>query len=949
MPLHEAAQLLTRHGFSQRAVLPDGRGDVCIVAEAPGATEDASGIPLHPEAEAGGLFKRLMERVGVTRDRFTITNCVWQRPPSNELAGCSYEQDALDAWWPQLQALIRERKPKAILLLGGTALRQFTHFQSILTTRGYAHHLDLEGHDCPLVATYHPSFLNHGQQHLSGVFIHDVLLALELARSGWALPALKTIPTPSISEFQRFAEGYDPLRHRLTFDIETPESEGVEEDVVEEDLSRISFHITRMSFCYDSAIGGISIPWQEPFITPAKQMLASTGPKRSWNGRLFDRPRLERNGCVLNGREYDLMDQWRHLHRTLPASVAFVAPFYLRMPPYKHLAHYQPEWYSAMDAIVEHEIAEGMERDMRQMGQWDTYERHVVDIISHHGVCSVMGRNGLPYSAEAAAVFGKELEQKRLARVERMQEIVPEHLKPVKQKAGLKRMPKDATGYVKRTFMVAGADLTKVEVERLGLTIINDTFKYAVERWALLEEFNPASHLQVKALIKHFGHKVGKDRKSKNETSNDDTLRKLISTHLESPKESNQLAVEAYRNIREVRALSKVLGTYVMGWKPGADGRIHATPGVWGDMFRVSWRDPNIAATVADKKEQQIAAGFRKCVCVSDDEWLIESDWKGMEAVLVGYFAEDPDYMRLARLGVHDYMALHMIGQPIELGLPEDELKDRFSWVKKNHPKIRDDAKHTIHGTNYGMTPFLMAELYEMSRSRAAQLQSLYFELFPKVRAWQQRTISQAHSETKLVNAWAYRMDFWNVYKWEARRYDNLRRLWVRKQTGALGVQHKRDLEQLKRIETGIASGLSSDKAIARLCYSLGDEAKSAISFLPRDSGAAMLKDALLELEERYQLASRGIIRGCAHDSILGVCKRRDVDWVAEALRAAQERPVERLNGLVIGVEQAIGQSWDKKSMVTYERSTNEQILAAASVAAPAADVVSAGRAGLLG
>lgn len=932
MQLNDAQQLLIRHGFSARIVPPDGHGDVLALGEAPGQLEDQHLIPFHPEAEAGGLFKRLLERVNVQRGRFTISNCVWQRPPANELAGTAYEEEALAAWWPHVQALILERRPKAILALGGTALRQLTRFQSILTTRGYVHSLDMEGWECPVVATYHPSFLNHGQQHLSGVFIHDVLLALELAEKGWRQPRLKTIPTPSIGQFQAFCDGYNPERHKLTFDIETPESEGVDEDVVEEDLSRISFHITRASFCYASEVGGISIPWQEPFITPAKALLASNGPKRSWNGRLFDRPRLERNGCVLNGREYDLMDQWRHLHRTLPASVAFVAPFYLRMPPYKHLAHYQPEWYSAMDAIVEHEIAEGMERDMRSMGQWETYERHVVDMISHHGICSQMARNGLPYSAQEAERFGKELEHKRLARVERMQEIVPEHLKPVKQKQGLKKQPKELGGLIRRSFPVKAQDLTKEEWAALMATrrqegpIPNEVV--TVERWAKLEDFNPSSHLQVKAIIKHFGHKPGKDRKSKNETSNDDTLRKLISTHLESKKESDQRAVEAYRLIREVRALGKVLGTYVMGWKPGADGRIHATPGVWGDMFRISWRRPNIAATVADKKEEQIAAGFRQCVRVSDDELIIESDWKGMEAVLVGYFAGDPGYMKLARLGVHDFMALHMLNMPIDANAPEGELKERFKWVKKQHPKTRDDAKHTIHGTNYGMTPFLMAELYEMTRNKAARLQALYFDLFPKIRAWQQRTISQAHSETKLVNAWGYRLDFWNVYKWDSRRYAMLRKLWVQKQTGTLRNPSKRDLEYIQKIEAGIASGLSSDKAIQRLCYDRGDEAKSAISFLPRDSGAAMLKDALWELEERHQLASRGVLRGCAHDSILAVCRRPEVDWVAEALREAQERPVARLGGLVIGVEQAIGSSWQKSAMATYERrETNEAIL----------------------
>src|SRR5882672_2859102 len=189
--------------------------------------------------------------------------------------------------------------------------------------------------------------------------------------------------------------------------------------------------------------------------------------------------------------------------------------------------------------------------------------------------------------------------------------------------------------------------------------------------------------------------------------------------------------------IRECRQLNKVLGTYVKGWKPGRDGRIHATPGHWGKMFRVSWRRPNISATIQDKQEAYVASGFRRCVATTSGRTLLECDWRGIEAVLVGWFAGDQDYQRLARLGVHSFMASHMLGRPADISWSDHDLLECFREIKGTQRALYDDAKHTVHGTNYGMGPRLMADLYEMPEREAKRLQGLYFDLFPKIKLWQ--------------------------------------------------------------------------------------------------------------------------------------------------------------------------------------------------------------------
>ena len=96
----------------------------------------------------------------------------------------------------------------------------------------------------------------------------------------------------------------------------------------------------------------------------------------------------------------------------------------------------------------------------------------------------------------------------------------------------------------------------------------------------------------------------------------DDALKKLQRrlTWDEEPRDVGFAGV--LQTVRECRQLKKVLGTYIGGWQPGRDGRIHSTPGFWGRMYRISWRRPNISATIQDKEEEYVASGFRQCVAL---------------------------------------------------------------------------------------------------------------------------------------------------------------------------------------------------------------------------------------------------------------------------------------------------------------------------------------------
>lgn len=847
---------LTDAGFSFRVVPPSGSGSygVMLVGEAPGEHEDKQGVPFYEKAPAGGTLERMLRRAGLTRDGFVLTNVVWTRPPSNYLEGSPWESRAIEAWRPHLERVIEETKPKVIVALGNVALKALTMYggkgASITNVRGYV--LSCNCSDAWVIPTFHPSYIMQGQQSKTGVCIYDITHALDIAKHGFERKDVRYVHDPSLEDMLAFERGYDLTRHTLSYDIETPKSGKLDEEALQEEDD--SYTILRVSLCYDATGYAISVPWQPPFIEVVTRMLATAPRARVWN-QGFDNPRLAANGAPVKGKCYDMMEAWSYLQRSLPRGLAFVAPFYgWTGEPWKHLNDSEPGYYSAADAHALQLIGDGVERDLRAQGRWEVFERHGCEVYE---VLSLMSRNGLPYDTEQAGRFRIELEEKWKERMETLQRVVPDELKNSSPKLGYKRVPKDTTGM--RLIRVSD-----VEKDDDGSTHMRE-----FERWAKIEDFLPTSWQQVLRLIKHYGQKPGKNRKTKRETSDDDTLKKLYVRCNASKKPRDQECAAVLKLTRECRQLSKVTGTYVNGWRPGRDGRVHATPKFSGKMYRISWADPNVSATIADKEEEYIAKGFRRCVRAPKGRMLVEADWKGIEAVIVGWYAQDADYMRLARIGVHDYVAAHMLvnrkklltSDIPSLSWSDADLKRAFRDIKVRFPKDRDDAKHVVHGTNYGMGEKLMAEMYEMTRGEARVLRNLYFSLFPKVKVWQGKVLEQAHHDAVLSNAWRYRMWFWDVYRYDTRH----------------------------------------DK------YVLGEEAKGAIAFLPRDTAAGMLKEVLLRLRP---LAEDGTLLTSTHDAILGECDEDKTDALGSLLVEQMERPVPELGNLSIGVECKRGHDW---------------------------------------
>lgn len=157
----------------KQTVFADGvpHSSLMIVGEAPGADEDAAGLPF--VGRAGQLLDRMLSAVDCSRTSNTyIANVLKCHPPGNrdphvgEIEKCSshlFQQIALN-------------QPKTLLLVGRFAIQTLLNTKKpVGELRGQVHRVNIGSSDIPAVVTYHPAYLLRRPEEKSKVW-DDLLL-----------------------------------------------------------------------------------------------------------------------------------------------------------------------------------------------------------------------------------------------------------------------------------------------------------------------------------------------------------------------------------------------------------------------------------------------------------------------------------------------------------------------------------------------------------------------------------------------------------------------------------------------------------------------------------------------------------------------------------------------------------------------------------------------------
>jgi uracil-DNA glycosylase family 4 len=902
------------HGTDFSRVDGTGSLGLMIVAEASGEFEQREGVPLVKWAPAGSILQRAFTRMGLSREQFSLTNCLRCRPKNNFLVGSPWEFSALNHCRPNLDAAIAERRPRAILALGDTALRELTgeageargvgHLCGyVLPGPGANHWLGHQGHSLiPVIPAYHPAFIRRGKAAYQGFFSRNLQRAINVASGKdrewiWDLGegvrngAIRYNTHPTLDDAERFLAEVEGNRGlTLSYDIETFESASLDEDARD---GFVDTHIRLIQFSVGHGTG-FAFPWEGRFRAIAARLLSGSNVKCGHNLWLFDNKVLraagEREGMdlLVNGTIHDTLQMFHHWQPDLPAHLQFAAQFVQFPFPWKHLAATDLEFYGCVDVDATlrlyNFLVAMLQKDQIWCGRWssDGYNDggYIGQVQQVRPVLAAMEDRGLPVDdVERLKLDGEfDLAQQELdAELQSLCPVEVLGLEPRRGKKGnydygYKKTPKDTTGLVLRSFSVACIN------ESTG-----EPCTRSEERYCRLIPFNPNSWQQLLSYMDARGHKRPKSKKSENEDgSPKDTTEKKELIRL-AQRHSDTF----YLKVIEYRELSKMRGTYIDGFKPHEDGKVHTTFTFDTGIGQLSSRNPNIQNF---PKHGRLAKPVRRMIAAKPGMILTEWDYKSCHVLTLGFLAEDPDYVRIARLDMHSFVTGHALGlwncREI-ITESDDQLRARFKWLKSNpeYKHVRDARmKHAILGVGNGLKAKGLFEKHmedfgsvKLAQSFLDVIESVY----PKPFKWQGKMQKLAHEQQFLRTEFGHIRRFYEVWRWD----------------------HKKGV------------------------WGHGDQAEQAISFWLSNIAFGHIRENM-KMIDRTGMAEKYGLCNNVHDSLLFHFPESLLDEhiaevypVLSAPSKVLKHPVIAPDGLYIDVDCSVGKNWSEMKEVELDRS----------------------------
>lgn len=292
---------------------------------------------------------------------------------------------------------------------------------------------------------------------------------------------------------------------------------------------------------------------------------------------------------------------------------------------------------------------------------------------------------------------------------------------------------------------------------------------------------------------------------------------------------------------------------------------------------QLSSKSPNVQVAPNESKYGELATRFRTCIEAPKGYTIIEHDYKSFHALTLGYEAQCPDYIRLARLDCHSFLAANMLQLPgcqTCLQLPDVELKQYLNAVKKQHEGVRNGkAKPAILGYGFGMGA---GKLFDLNPESFANFEEARYTIdmlnacFPKPAQYRLNSPEQAHRQRYLINAFGAIRWFMNV-----KSFDSQFKVW----------KHGRDWEK-------------------------------SIAFRPASNAFCIMKRAMLRLRAKGFTRRWNLVNNI-HDALLFICPDKHAEECLWLGKEELERPVPQIVGpdgkpFYCEVESKFGKVWAK-------------------------------------
>jgi uracil-DNA glycosylase family 4 len=360
-----------------------------FVAEAPGTTEMKKGDPL--VGQAGQLFDRILNAVGIPRFQTYLTNFCKTQLPNNDEKKLLNQKGWKHPSFGELQSRIIQElsqlRTDLIVLMGDTAMRAVLDdpkFSKITKFRGSVYRAEDFPHLAEPLAgkkiliTNHPaSALPHADPKNFYIIMTDLEKLLQLEDDPSVLDATYTTHiNPAFPEILDFLNEVSKVTE-TSFDIEANPRQ----------TTCFAFTLNpseAMCVPLVNNSGNIWTPEQELQIWKSVAQILEGSPGLIMQNGMFDMMfKLRTLDLKTSNFIFDTMLAQHLCWADLPKGLDFITSVYTYHPYYKdegkqeHLKAIK-DWnnywlYNARDAVITHQVKEPLERELTRFGAWDTY------------------------------------------------------------------------------------------------------------------------------------------------------------------------------------------------------------------------------------------------------------------------------------------------------------------------------------------------------------------------------------------------------------------------------------------------------------------------------------------------------------------------------------------------------------------------------------------------
>ncbi len=303
-----ACKLHQRCKSPKMKVTGEGRRKILIIAEAPGATEDETGVQL--VGKAGKRMRNALEKAGVDLDRDCWkTNALICRPwyfdEDGKKKNRTPTDQEIDYCRPNLMKTVRELKPEVIITAGGEALKSLIAGNVWRDTVGpvsrwVGWQIPCQHYNAWVCPTYHPSFIERMEdQPLFGMFFEKHLKsAAEIEGRPW-----KQVPDYK----KQITVEYDPTKASAIIRQMIDDGRTVALDFETRTLKPDGEKSGIISCAVSNGKTTVAYPWHGEAIKATKRLALSDLPKIASNLKFEERYARAEFGHGMNNWWLDTM------------------------------------------------------------------------------------------------------------------------------------------------------------------------------------------------------------------------------------------------------------------------------------------------------------------------------------------------------------------------------------------------------------------------------------------------------------------------------------------------------------------------------------------------------------------------------------------------------------------------------------------------------------------